>query len=315
MIVVGAFNPAVDRLIDVEALVSGRVLRASAAQALPGGKGVHVALTIAALGEEVALVAPLGAADQERFASFLGARGVALHPVSIRGEVRTCLAIRDRAGQVTEVLEPGPTLADDERDALRARFEDLAGRAELAVLSGSLPPGLPPDSYGRLVESLRARGVRVIVDASGAALAHAVAARPFAVKPTRDEAAALLGTPVRDVDDARAVAAKLRARGVTVTVISLGADGAVMGWEGRSLHAAAPARPVQNAVGSGDCLVGGLAVAVRRGLPPDEAVRLAVACGTANALVRETGVLRAEDVETLIPEVSVRALDARGEDP
>jgi tagatose 6-phosphate kinase len=61
-------------------------------------------------------------------------------------------------------------------------------------------------------------------------------------------------------------------------------------------------------VGSGDCLLGGAAVGLARGLPPAEVLRLAVACGAANALTAETGVLRRHDVEALLPRVRLSEL-------
>jgi tagatose 6-phosphate kinase len=304
MIIVGGFNPAIDRLIDVDALEPGRVLRARSARALPGGKGVHVALTVAALGEPVTLVAPIDGAHRERFAAFLGVRGVALDAVPIAGEPRTCLAIRDRAGAMTEILEPGPELAADEAAALRARFEALAARASVAVLAGSVPPGLDAGTYATLVAALP--GVRTIVDASGEALRRALAARPFALKPNREEAEALLGTTLAARADVERAVLALAAAGIELPVVSLGAEGAVAAWRGRVARAALPPRPVDNAVGSGDCLVGGLAVALARGLGPEETLRLAVACGTANALTSETGLVRRADVEALVGDVTVR---------
>ena len=45
-----------------------------------------------------------------------------------------------------------------------------------------------------------------------------------------------------------------------------------------------------------------------RELPFDEALRLGVACGTANALGAETGLLRRDDVDTVLPGVRVEAV-------
>ena len=57
-------------------------------------------------------------------------------------------------------------------------------------------------------------------------------------------------------------------------------------------------------VGSGDCLLGGMAAALARGQAMEAALRLGVACGAANTLVAETGWLRREDVDALRERVS-----------
>jgi tagatose 6-phosphate kinase len=82
-------------------------------------------------------------------------------------------------------------------------------------------------------------------------------------------------------------------------------------WEGRRCRVVPPSIETRNPVGSGDCFVGGLAVGLKRGLAPTEMLRLATACGTANALTTEIGILRGEDVAALAPKVEVRWIDAQ----
>ena len=94
-------------------------------------------------------------------------------------------------------------------------------------------------------------------------------------------------------------------------MLSLGHEGAVALWEGRRCRIAAPMIQAHNAVGSGDCFVGGLAVGVERGLEPTEILRLATACGAANAMTAEIGILRREDVFALAPKVEIEWIDAR----
>jgi tagatose 6-phosphate kinase len=61
---------------------------------------------------------------------------------------------------------------------------------------------------------------------------------------------------------------------------------------------------VRSAVGSGDCLTAGLAVAHDRGHDWRQALRLGVACGAANCLRPELGMIHRADVERLLPTVA-----------
>jgi len=308
VIVVGGFNTAVDRFLTIPALRAGAVNRAQGARALPGGKGLHVALTAATLGEAVILVGLQDALHAGWLADFLGVRGVGFAGVDV-DEIRTCIALRDEAGVMTEILEPGPELDADAQRRLRSRFLEAAAGARLAVLSGSLPRGLPESTYADLVDALAASGLPSFLDASGDALRLGCAAKPALVKPNRDEAVELVGFPVPGADQALVAVRSLAARGLGRVVLSLGEAGAVVSWDGRVARVRAPRVEASNTVGSGDCLLGGLAVGVARGLQPEDILRLGVACGAANALSEETGVVRRQDVERLCPQVVIEWLD------
>lgn len=305
MITVAGFNTAIDHLMRVDALQLGEVNRAVQEQVLPGGKGLHVAQTIAALGEPVQLIGLVDAAHRNLIARRMSERGVLFHGVEIDAPLRHCIALQDAAGQITEVLGQGPQLGERDRAALHRAFRLALADSELAILSGSLPRGLAADTYAELAQQVRAAGKRCLVDASGEVLRQAAAARPFLLKPNRDEAEALFGRPVGDLDAAVAALRELSARGVAMPVLSLGALGAV-GMDGSGVwHAAVELEQVRNTVGSGDCFLAGMAVAVERGEPLREALRLAVACGAANAMDVETGYVRPEQVEALLGLVRV----------
>ncbi|HEV7501298.1 MAG TPA: hexose kinase [Vicinamibacteria bacterium] len=304
MITVGGFNTSIDKTLEEDELCPGAVHRVRGVHSWPGGKGLHVALTVAALGEPVQLVGLIDAAHRRQFEDVLGARGVEFQGVETSGSVRTCLAVRDQGGaRITEILEPGPTLDAETRDELCARFLTLARVSSLAVLSGSAPPGFGDGGYGELVASLREAGIRCLVDASGGLLGGAVAARPFLIKPNRDEAEALSGEAVDGPAAAARVALSFVARGVERVVLSLGAGGAVAAGAGRVAHAMVAVTGAAHPVGSGDCLLGGVATGLARGAGMEDVLRLGVACGAANTLTAETGWLRRADVEALLPRV------------
>ena len=303
MITVGGFNTSIDKAMEIAELRSGAVNRVSSVRAYPGGKGLHVACAVAALGEPASLVGIIDAAHRGFFGDALSSLGVGFRGIPV-DSVRTCLTIREAcATRVTEILEPGPEVDEAGQRALCDAFLSLAQRPGLAVLSGSVPRGFGEDVYARLATALREAGVRCLVDASGPLLRAAVAAQPFLVKPNREELEALVGHRIDDVSAAARAAHQLCARGVAMVVVSLGAEGAVLASEGRACHAVAPPQPAENTVGAGDCLLGGVAAGLVRGLALDEVLRLGVACGTARTLSEEHGFVRREHVEAILPQV------------
>jgi uncharacterized protein YqhQ len=100
------------------------------------------------------------------------------------------------------------------------------------------------------------------------------------------------------------VAFSLRQRGYKVHVLPTTEAVIRAVSEGRAVHASVSVPGAVHPVGSGDCLLGGVAVGLARGESLEDVLRLGVACGAANALRAETGGVRREDVEALRPRVA-----------
>ena len=308
MITVAGFNTAIDRFIQLDALTPGEVHRVREEKIYPGGKGVHVAQTIAELGERVRLIGLVDQAHEAFITRQLNARGALFHGVAIEGQLRQCLALQEPDGRITEILAQGPQLNPIEQDALLREFGRSVEDSDLMILSGSLPRGFADSLYAGLVEYAHGLGKRCLVDASGEALRHAVDAKPWLVKPNRDEISRLVGYSVTDLHAAEKAVTTLRERGVVMPVVSLGELGAVAADASGVWHAQLVSTQVRNVVGSGDCFLAGMAVAILRKQPLDQALRLAVACGVANAESEETGFARRSHVDALLPHVTVRRL-------
>ena len=309
MITVAGFNTSVDTWLELDTLVPGGVLRVRDVGSLPGGKGLHVAVTCASLGEVVRLVGILDREHGGVFAEFLEAAGVTFQAVEVDGEVRGCIAVHERSGRTTELLEPGPEIGSGDRAALESAVLGGVARGDLVVFSGSVPRGYPVEDYHSLIEGAKAAGGRTVLDASGDLLRGAIGAHPDLVKVNREEAGALTGLAVNDAGQAKRAARAMVQGGAGVAVITLGADGAIMATTGGGFSVRVPATKVESAVGAGDCLLGGLVVGLVRGLPPEDVLRLGGACGAAKTLRIESGMLHLKDVEALQGAVLVEAWD------
>lgn len=297
MIVVGGFNSAIDKFAEVDEMTAGAVIRMRNVRPLAGGKGLHVAAACSTLGEPATLVGLTDASTRHLFEQSLQSVGGRFVGVNADGPIRTCLALRDPGGATTELLEPGPTASSATADALRSTFLAEAGNASFSALSGSLPPGLSPSTYGELIAAVGR--TRVALDTSGPALVRGIDAAPLLIKPNRHEAGQLLGQPIETLEQAAAAGQALADRGPRIVVLSLGHDGALVHAEGQAWFVRPPQVTARNTVGAGDCLLGGFLVALARGWNLETCARFAVACGTAKVMHPETGVLSAADVETI----------------
>ncbi len=306
MIVVAGFNTALDKLARIDVFEPGGVMRLRDVRTLPGGKGFHVALACTTLGAPATLVGIIDDASRSVFENAVAQAGPRFVWVTVGEPIRTCFALLDADGRTTELLEPGPEVSNRIAATLSDALRREADTADVVILSGSLPSGMPADAYTTLIEQIGPD--RVLLDSSGAALEKGIAAGPMLVKPNRDEAQQIVGFQIRSIDDAARAAAAIGGRGPQGVLISLGSEGAVMWTRERTLHVAGPEVPVRNSVGAGDCLLAGFATSLTRGCSIEQSTRFAVACGTAKVRHPDTGMLRAADVEEIAAAVAVSEL-------
>ncbi|MCB1434685.1 MAG: bifunctional hydroxymethylpyrimidine kinase/phosphomethylpyrimidine kinase, partial [Alphaproteobacteria bacterium] len=92
--------------------------------------------------------------------------------------------------------------------------------------------------------------------------------------PNESEAEALTGIAVTGPEDGRQAAEQLIARGAGSVIVTLGEKGALLVSKAGAVHVpAVSAGKVLDTTGAGDAFNGGFAVALARGLPPEDAVR------------------------------------------
>ena len=311
MIYTITLNPSVDHALTVEQFRVGGTFKASQSVTLPAGKGVNVARVVATLGESVVVLGLVGEREWPLFAAALTEVGAKCRLTPLPVPTRISVTLLDPiANSETHVREPGFVPPADALEQVAEALSSLEP-GDWVVLAGSLPPGLPADTYAKLTRLCATRGARVMLDANGPPLLAGVRAAPTLLRPNLFElwqvehgyaaAAGEQGLRRWPPADILAAARRVQDTGVEMVVVSLGEQG-VLGLDREGIPWRARAdldRPPVDTVGCGDALDGGLAVALARGAPFSEALRLGVACGAANALVAGAGNLRREDVERL----------------
>jgi 1-phosphofructokinase family hexose kinase len=316
-------NLSIDQTVGVPRLEVGTIHRVPQILKLAGGKGANLARALRLLGGEPLLIGFTGGPTGGQLAAYLAADHVASRLIPIAGETRICFSVADETtGAQTEFYEAGPTVRPEEVMALLDTAEQCIASAcasgpAWVVLTGSLPRGVPPDLYARLIALAHCYGARVLLDAKGGPLAAGVAAGPDLLKINRSELEGLLGQALgapRTV--AEAAAGVVRLADGAAAIITLGAAGAVVVTRnGHWLIAPPGGRAILSPVGSGDALAAGVLAGLARGEGLPAAARLGVAAGTANALHLGAARFARSDVDALIDECLVSPLTFRASRP
>jgi 1-phosphofructokinase family hexose kinase len=203
VIVTVTLNPALRVGYEAERVSRGAENQVSRVSYRAGGRGLAVAKVLHTFGHDVVAAGLVGGSSGELIRDELARAGVATQFTRITGESRRVLEITDAAdGTVTTFGEPAPYITTEELGRLAADYRALMADATAAVLCGSLPDGLPAETYGSLASYAAEAGVPVVLDASGSALWHAVSRRPALVIPgdatgdaTGEQIGDLIGDP------------------------------------------------------------------------------------------------------------------------
>lgn len=308
-------NPALDISTDTPKVEPGPKLRCGLPRIDPGGGGINVARAIVHLGGSATALVATGGPTGVALVARLKQENVPVLPFPAPGETRQSLAVTETStGQQYRFVLPGPDWTERDTAALIAAAARACAPAGVVVLSGSLPPGMNADVPSRLTAALAGLGCRLFVDTSGPALEEVVAtrgtgARPAVLRMDGEEAAETAGRPLSDLADTAALARSLVAEGAArMVILARGAEGSVLATDDGAWHAAPPLVQEVSRVGAGDSFVGGFTLALARGEPPEEALRLGVAAAAAAVTTEATDLCRAEDVARLLPLTTLTAL-------
>ena len=290
MITTVTLNASIDKAYYMDkAIEGGTVMRVARTRNSAGGKGLNVARVVKLCGEDVKATGLVGGFNGQYLEAMVKEDGLTADFVHIAGETRSCINILDSKFKSTEFLEAGCTVTPEEEADFLQKLPDIVKDSAVVTLSGSAPQGLQKDIYARIVEVLKGLGKQVILDTSGELLEKGLAAKPTLVKPNKDEMEALFGVTINGFEDVIENAKKIYAMGIPYVVVSLGGDGALLVCAEGIFKGTSPDIEVVNTVGCGDSMVGAFAVALSRNYEPKEALKYAVAVGSANAMSPNTG--------------------------
>lgn len=311
-------NPSIDRTLVLPRVRRGGLNYVAEAREDPSGKGVNVSLALQALGTPSLVFALVAGNAGERLGLVLKERGFETRLIRLpAGETRINTKVYEQEeGLLTELNELGPPATREAIEDLRRALEQEIRTGDMVVFSGSLPPGCPPDTYAVLGRELRERGVRVVIDTSGAALRESLTVPPYVMKPNLEEARELVGLP-RDAapaDVARSVGRLWKEQAGQGTcdalILTLGEEGAIFFTREGTFQTVGPKERGTTA-GCGDALLAAALWSRLQGRDWAEAARVATAAAAAAASVIGTRFPAHPEIERRLEQVAVTELELK----
>jgi tagatose 6-phosphate kinase len=292
------FFPTLQRTLEFSALKTSEVNRARSVSISASGKATNTARVLHLLGADSTLLSFAGGANGETIQNLLEPEPFNCHWVETKTETRICQTLlSDDTGECTELVEDSPPLATAEWKAFVKAFTALEPEFDRIIFSGNLPTHAPQDIYAELLSCTD--GNKAMIDASGPSLLAALEHRPAIVKINAHE----LRLTLKESDDIEILARELIDRGAGAVGITEGKDPAMLITPERSYAFTIPQIKAVNPIGSGDSVNAGMTFALEKGNALPEAFAFGLACGTANAMTKEPGIINPDQIAKLVPKI------------
>lgn len=306
MIYTITLNPALDKTVVIPSFQAGHVNRVQSIRHDPGGKGINVSKNLQTLGCRSLAIVALAGQTGRQIDEMLREQRVETLVIPADAPTRTNLKISDPIGQsTTDINEPGPMISHQVIDQLSRTLRQRLKSGDSLVLAGSVPPGMEY-IYCDLGKIGQAAGARVFLDTAGPALARGIEARPFLIKPNREELSELAGCALRDEAMICGEALRLINSGIRHVVVSLGREGLIMVNADQILIAAGLDLEAVSTVGAGDAVMAVLVDGFSRqdvNLP--DLIRLAAGAGSASVMSPGSQPPRHELIQQMAAQIKV----------
>lgn len=306
MIVTLTINPAIDRTICVDRLAFEDRAYINSSGESAGGRGINASLVIHAFGGETMALLISGGVTGERLEGLLSQKGLRSVLVPVKNPIRTNLTITDKHGLTVNLNETGPTLTKPEVARVEKAVRESLGNASWLMICGSIPPGVPPTLYGRLIAMAREKKVKTLLHATGEALRHGIEERPTVVTPNHQEAERLLNRTLLTRTHYLEAAERIRLMGPEAVLLSLGSRGAVGAFQDGLVEALPPSIDAVCPIGAGDALAAAYTWSIERKKNRAEALAWGVAAGTASARLAGMNFATLEQTQDMFRHVELK---------
>lgn len=305
LILTVSLNPSIGRRYNIKDFQLGKSFVATDIQYTAEGGGLNVMNVIKGFNVPVMVTGFLGGRNGDYIKKELDLMGIRQEFIPINEESRSSISIISENGISTKISERGPSISGNEVLAFYELYKEIIKEVDIICASGSLPHGLPPETYANLIIMAKEVGKKFFLDTSGEALKLGVDAKPFFVKPNREELEEIIGCKIQSEMELVQAGKYLAENDIEIVIISLGDEGSIAFHNGYIYRIRVPKIETINPAGSGDAMVGGFVASLYRDYDFEFALKVAAACGTANAMEKETGKVDMFNMKKIMKDVII----------
>lgn len=311
MITTLTLNPAIDKTLIVNGFKVGSVNRVSKIIMDAGGKGINVAKNLKNLNDDVLCLGFMGP-NGNFILDVLKNEGIKSDFTMVRKEIRTNTKIIDSSTKTsTDINEAGPEISDDELKDLIKSISNHEKSSNVITISGSIPPGVPKKFYADIIDMVKNKETKILLDAEGDALKYGITRKPYMIKPNIHELSQIVGEKLENRGEIIKEGIKLNDMGIPIVAISMGSDGSIIITNDKAYIVKPIKVIVKGTVGAGDAMVAGFAHGIANNLDIVDTIKIAAAASTSVIEREGTRPCTMEDIIALKDKIEIETIERR----
>ena len=286
MIYTVTFNPSIDYIVSCDDFVLGQTNRTTKEILYPGGKGINVSIVLRNLGLDTTALGFIAGFTGSEIKRLILKEGIKSELIEVNNGFSR-INIKLRSTKESELNGMGPSIDDESIKKLYQKLDNLTSE-DILVLAGSIPSSMPSNIYSDIMDYLKDKNIKIVVDATKDLLLNVIPYKPFLIKPNNHELGELFNVELNTREDVVPFAIKLQELGARNVLVSLAGEGAVLVDENNEVYSSpAPKGKVINSVGAGDSMVAGFLYGYKTFNNYQEAFKYGVCAGSASAFSEE----------------------------
>lgn len=287
MIYTFTLNTAIDKIITFESEIKRRKNnKISNIMYDVGGKAVHVSIILEQLGIANKASGFIGSQNGGILIKLLEQYGVKSDFIEQEAKTRESVVLLDNSNEGSYMItEKGFRVSEDSYKRLLDYIEENLKLSDIAVFSGSPPPGIDVGKYTVILKKVKEKKAKIFVDSASDYLKAAIDSGVFMIKPNEDEFREIFNITEK-IEEREYIKYldMLLDKGTENIVLSLGKNGSILAKKNREIFRYYPPEIIQqNDTGAGDSFVGGIVSQVSLGESLEEAVLFGTAVSASKA--------------------------------
>lgn len=295
-------NPSLDYHVETSEFILGKTNRTCFEEIRIGGKGLNVSIVLKNLGIDNIALGFISGFTGEEIKKRLDNLNIKHHLIDVKNGFSRINIKLKQDDKESELNGQGPIVSKEDFIKLLTFFDGLKEN-DILVLSGSIAKGMNKDCYSLIMDRIKDKSIKVVVDTTNNYLKSVLEYKPFLIKPNKDELEEIFNVKISDKKDICKYAHKLMDMGATNVIVSLGSKGALGCFkDGHNYYLDSLKGEVISTTGAGDSFVGGFMASYINNKDYKEAFKYGLCA--ASASVFSTSLANKEKVEELYKQLS-----------
>lgn len=297
------FNPSLTRRYFLQNFQVGKDYTAYDMKYSPGGWGLDLAKIVKSFNEPVKATGFLAGRNGEHILELLEQMNMKSDFIAVEGESRTTTKIISDYGIETRISEPPLSLSNSDIVSFYQLYQEAIKEADIICTSGSL--AIPPDMYRDLITMANKEGKLFLLEASAEVLKYGSNEAAFLISISKDELEEYMGYIMTNEEDLVKSCNYIVENGSKIVLVHLKPQGFMLVYDGGFYRIRTPDLNIMNTRGMGSAILAGWAISILRNYDFEYMIRIAIACGLASAMEKDTGIIDMGNMKNIANKIEI----------